>query len=199
MSGKEAGAVFLDRDGTLIEDVSYIAHPDQVRLLPGVASVLSDLEEHDVPRVIVTNQSGIARGLLSESDYQAVHDRIVELLGAAGASVTAAYHCPHHPDFGGSCNCRKPGTLLFERATAELHLDPAASLFVGDRWRDVQPGLSLGGTAFLIPSPATPPDELQVARASGLVAQSLEDAVSRWRARSMRLPGPEARDYNPAS
>ena len=199
MSGKEAGAVFMDRDGTLIEDVSYIAHPDQVRLLPGVASVLADLEEHDIPRVIVTNQSGIARGLLSESDYQAVHRRIVELLAEEQASVTAAYHCPHHPDFSGSCDCRKPGTRLFERAAAELHLDPAASLFVGDRWRDVQPGLSLGGAAFLVPSAATPPDELRVAREAGLMAQSLEDAVSRWRARSMRLPGPEARDYNPAS
>ncbi|HLV27119.1 MAG TPA: HAD family hydrolase [Gemmatimonadales bacterium] len=192
-------AVFLDRDGTLVHDVSYIRSPDQVRLLPGVAPVLVALELLEIPRVIVTNQSGIARGMFSEADYEAVHGRLTELLAEQGASITAEYHCPHHPDFTGACECRKPGTQLFERAAAELNLAPEASLFIGDRWRDVQPGLALGGTAALVPAASTPESDVATARAAGLLAENLAEAVSRWRVATLRVPGSEPQGYNPAT
>lgn len=182
-------AVFLDRDGTLMDDSGYPSDPGHVRLVPHVAPVLAELELWGVPRILVTNQSGIARGMLTEEDYARVHARLVELLAAAGASLTAEYHCPHHPDFSGDCDCRKPSTAMFLRAAAEHSLDPGASLFVGDRWRDVAPGIELGGMALLVPSPGTPPDETHRAAAEGRVAASLADAVTRWRG-TIRDRGP---------
>lgn len=148
--------------------------------------------------MVVTNQSGIARGMLSERDYQRVHERLVELLAAQGATLTAAYHCPHHPEFTGECDCRKPGTLLFERAATEHALDPARSLFVGDRWRDVAPGLALGGTALLIPSPATPEQERERAERGGFLAATLVEAVDRWIKLPERLPEDGPAGYTPA-
>lgn len=192
------GAVFLDRDGTLIHDEHYLGNPDQVKLLPGVPDALRSLEQLGIPRVIVTNQSGIARGMFTEADYQAVHARLLELLDEHGVSVTAEYHCPHHPEFTGECDCRKPGTLLFERAAAIHNLDTAASLFVGDRWRDVQPGLTLGGTGALIPSPSTPEVDVARARAAGLLGTSLGETINAWLSASSRLPYPETQGYNPA-
>lgn len=173
-------AVFFDRDGTLMEDAGYPSRPDQVRLVPNVAHVLAELELWGVPRILVTNQSGIARGLLTEDDYTRVHTRLIELLREAGASLTAEYHCPHHPDYSGGCDCRKPATAMFLRAAAEHALDPSASLFVGDRWRDVTPGIHLGGTAYLIPSASTPPTEVQLAQGENRLATSLAEAVRRW-------------------
>ena len=100
--------------------------------------------------VIVTNQSGIARGLYSEADYHAVAERLGEVLDSVGAPVEAVYYCPHHPDFTGPCDCRKPGTGMYLQAARELGLDPARSFFVGDRVKDVTPGLRLGGHGILV-------------------------------------------------
>ena len=102
-------AVFLDRDGTIIEDTGFVADPAEVRLLPGAASAIARLNRAGIPAIVVTNQSGIARGLLDEAGYSAVARRLDALLDAAGARLDADYHCPHHPDFGGTCECRKPG------------------------------------------------------------------------------------------
>lgn len=143
-------AVFLDRDGTLIEDVGYLRHPDQVRLLPGAAAAVRRLCESGRAVVVVTNQSGIARGLLSEADYAATARRLEELLEEAGAALDAQYHCPHLPDVSGPCECRKPGTLLYRRAADQLGLDLAASWWVGDRARDVEPAAAFGGRALLL-------------------------------------------------
>jgi D-glycero-D-manno-heptose 1,7-bisphosphate phosphatase len=144
------GAVFLDRDGTIIADIGYPRDPALVRLLPGAAEGLGRLAAAGWPLVVVSNQSGIARGLLTEADYRAVMDRTAALLSGAGAPFLADYQCPHHPDLTGPCECRKPGTLLFRRAAADHDLDLSASWFVGDRWRDVEPGLALGGQGLLV-------------------------------------------------
>ncbi len=144
------GAVFLDRDGTIIEDTGYLADPASVRLLPGAADAIARLNRAGLPVIVVTNQSGIARGLLDEAAYAATARRLDEILASAGARLDAHYHCPHHPDFTGPCDCRKPGPLLYQRAAAEHGLDLASSWWVGDRLRDVQPAGRFGGRSVLI-------------------------------------------------
>jgi histidinol-phosphate phosphatase family protein len=143
-------AVFLDRDGTLIEDRHYLRDPNLVRLLPGAADAVRRLDRAGLPVVVVTNQSGIARGLLTEADYQATARRLEELLAAGGAPLAGQYHCPHHPDISGRCECRKPGTQLYCLAADELGLDLTRSWWVGDRLRDITAATRFGGRGLLL-------------------------------------------------
>lgn len=143
-------AVFLDRDGTLIEEAHYLSDPTGVRLLPGAADALARLRAAGYALVLVTNQSGIARGLYTEDAYHRVAARVDELLRGAGVPLDGAYYCPHHPDHGAPCTCRKPGTGLYETAATELGLDAADSWYVGDKVSDVLPAAALGGRAVLV-------------------------------------------------
>lgn len=171
------GAVFLDRDGTLVRDPGYLHDPALVELLPGVAPGLAALAGAGWPLVIVSNQSGIARGLYGPEGFAAVQDRIAELLAPQGVRFAGAYFCPHHPDFTGPCDCRKPAVALFEQAARELQLDLAKSWMVGDRLRDAEPALRLGGRGVLIAGPA-PSGEGARARLLGLeVAPDFAAAV----------------------
>jgi D-glycero-D-manno-heptose 1,7-bisphosphate phosphatase len=188
-------AVFLDRDGTIIYDAEYIWNPDDIRLLPGAADAIARLNAVRIPVIVITNQSGIARGLLTNQQYEAVRARLDELLAARGAHLDASYFCPHHPAFGTTCECRKPGTLLYRQAAAALGIDLATSTFVGDRWRDVAPAIELGGRGILIAGPSTPPDELRKAQAHAQVAHSLADVVER--VVLSRAPLPAARIQRP--
>ena len=174
MSGR--AAVFLDRDGTLIEDRHYLRHPEQVRLLPGAADAVRRLNAAGLAAVVVTNQSGIARGLLSEADYRATVQRVDELLHAAGARLDGHYHCPHLPELTGPCDCRKPGPLLYRQAALDLGLDLAASWWVGDRERDVAGADHFGGRGLLVLTGAGAGESVRVpARA---VAADLAAAVA---------------------
>ena len=146
----ERRAVFLDRDGTIIEDTGYIAEPAAVRLVPGAAGAIARLNQAGLPVIVVTNQSGIARGLLDEAAYAATARRLDALLAAAGARLEGHYHCPHHPDITGPCECRKPGPLLYQRAAADHGLRLARSWWVGDRLRDVLPAERFNGHGLLI-------------------------------------------------
>jgi D-glycero-D-manno-heptose 1,7-bisphosphate phosphatase len=148
--GQRRPAVFLDRDGTLVVERNYLADPARVELVPGACEALRRLREAGFALIVVTNQSGIARGLYGEADYLAVRERIREMLLACGVRIDGVYHCPHHPDFTGECECRKPGTLLFERAAREHDLDPRRSWFIGDRLKDVQPARAMGGAGLLV-------------------------------------------------
>jgi D-glycero-D-manno-heptose 1,7-bisphosphate phosphatase len=152
-------AVFLDRDGTIIRDTAYVRDPDDVELLPGAAAAIRRLNERSLPVIVVTNQSGIARGLLTEQDYERVRMRLDTLLAAEGARIDASYHCPHHPDFSGPCECRKPRLKLYRRAAVDHGLDLARSFYVGDRKRDVEPMLNLYGQGILIRCESTPPED----------------------------------------
>jgi histidinol-phosphate phosphatase family protein len=169
------GAVFLDRDGTIIEDTGYPGDPAAVRLLPGAAPAIARLNRAGIPAIVVTNQSGIARGLLDESAYAAVARRLDALLAAEGARLDADYHCPHHPDITGPCECRKPGPLLYRMAAADHRLHLADSWWVGDRTRDVVPAERLGGRGILIAHP--PDNELSPAGARFPVVPDLSAAV----------------------
>src|SRR5205823_6206537 len=106
---------FLDRDGTIVAEAHYHADPARVHLVPRVAQALLDLRENNYALVVVTNQSGIARGLYTEADFHAVQARVGELLGAEGVALDGVYYCPHHPDFTGPCDCRKPAVGLYMR------------------------------------------------------------------------------------
>jgi D-glycero-D-manno-heptose 1,7-bisphosphate phosphatase len=156
MSGRPA--VFLDRDGTVIEDRDYLRDPAEVRLLPGAAAAVRALNEAGFPAVVVTNQSGIARGLLTEAEYEATAQRLDSLLAAERARLDARYHCPHLPELTGPCECRKPGALLYERAARELDLDLARSWWVGDRLRDVEAAGRFGGRGTLVLTGAGVPE-----------------------------------------
>lgn len=173
------GAVFLDRDGTIIVDARYARDPDAVQLIPGAAAAIRRVNLAKWPVVVVTNQSGIARGLLTHEDYEAVRDRVDALLDAEHARIDAAYMCPHHPDFTGACECRKPGTLLFRRAAEEHDIDLPKSWYIGDKMRDVTPARVFGGQGILVPSAATPEHEIATARREFRVAESLDEAVTR--------------------
>jgi D-glycero-D-manno-heptose 1,7-bisphosphate phosphatase len=108
-----------------------------------------------------------------------VHARFRDLMAGSGARIDAAYHCPHHPDHTGRCACRKPGTEMFERAAADWTVDTDRSAFIGDRWRDVEPSLVLGGRAVLVPGKSTPDEEIARAHADGEVAANVLEAVDR--------------------
>lgn len=143
-------AVFFDRDGTLIADTGYAARPEDVRLIPGAAAAVAQVNAAGYLAVVATNQSGIARGLISLEQYHAVAARTAELLADQGARLDAQFFCPHYPDVTGPCECRKPGVKLYRDADAQFGIDFAGSVWIGDRLRDVEPACTLGGTGILV-------------------------------------------------
>lgn len=171
-------AVFLDRDGTIIRDAHYIKDPRQVELLPGVPEGLQRLQGSGFLLVVITNQSGIGRGFFKEAQYAAVRDQLDALLAKHGVVLTASYHCPHHPEADGPCDCRKPGTLLFERAIRDLGIDVANSVAIGDRWRDLAPAISLGARGILVPVKKTSDADVAEALAGAALAEDFAHAVS---------------------
>jgi D,D-heptose 1,7-bisphosphate phosphatase len=141
-------AVFLDRDGTLNPDPGYISDPADFSLFDGVAETLAKLQEAGYLLVLITNQSGIARGLIRLEELDAIHAKLQGLLAAAGTKLDGIYFCPHHPDFSyegvTSCSCRKPGSQLLLDAIEDLNIEVANSYMVGDRVSDVKSGIGAG-------------------------------------------------------
>ncbi|MFC6093456.1 D-glycero-alpha-D-manno-heptose-1,7-bisphosphate 7-phosphatase [Saccharothrix lopnurensis] len=147
-------AVLFDRDGTLIRDVPYNGDPDKVEPMPGARGVLRALRARGVRTGVVTNQSGIGRGLLTPAQVEAVNTRVEELLGPFGTWRI----CPHHPDDG--CGCRKPAPGMVLDACARLGARPGRTYLIGDIEADVAAGLAAGVTPILVPTPVTLPDEV---------------------------------------
>lgn len=172
-------ALLLDRDGTLIHDAHYLRDPAQVHLLPGAVEMVRAFQQAGWALVVVTNQAGIARGLITEAQYEAVRTRLDALLAAEGITLDLSLHCPHHPDFTGPCACRKPGTALHEAARDQLGLDLSRSVWIGDRWHDLAPAHVFGGRGILIPSVDSPADEVVRAEREAEVAQSRDEIVTR--------------------
>jgi D-glycero-D-manno-heptose 1,7-bisphosphate phosphatase len=144
-------AIFLDRDGTIVEDdAGFLHEPEKVKLLAGAADAIRRLNERGLLVVIVTNQSGIARGRYTVADYHAVQQRLAELLAADGARIDGSYFCPHHPQFTGPCDCRKPGLKLYRDAERAFDIDFSRSWWIGDRLADVEPARKLGGHPILV-------------------------------------------------
>ena len=150
-------AVFLDRDGTIIEEVGYLDSLDLIRLFPWTIDSLRALKRFGLALVVVTNQSGIARGLLTCEGVERVHEEIAARLRAGGVDVDAYYYCPHHPngsvaEFARACDCRKPGRGLVDRAAHDLNVDPARSFVVGDKWTDVALAHVIGARGIFVRS-----------------------------------------------
>ncbi len=148
-------AVFLDRDGTVNEQMGYINHLSRFHLLPGVAAAIRRLNERGIPVIIVTNQSGLARGYFPPALLAQVHEKMVEELAAGGARLDGIYVCPHHPEakreeYRLDCDCRKPKTGLFATAAVEHHIDLSASFVVGDRWSDLKAAAACAATGVLV-------------------------------------------------
>lgn len=163
-------AVFLDRDGTINEEVHFLAHPQDLRLLPGAAQALVRLRRAGLALVVLSNQSGLARGLFSEDDLLAVQAELVRQLAGQGAVLDGFYHCPHLPEgrverYATICDCRKPRPGLVLQAARELGLALEGSFMVGDRLRDVACGRAAGLTSILVQTgqqdgpPASPAEE----------------------------------------
>jgi D-glycero-D-manno-heptose 1,7-bisphosphate phosphatase len=149
-----APGVFLDRDGTINEDSGYLADPSSLRLLPGVGPALRLLQERGFRLVVVSNQSGVARGYLTEAMLAEIHQRLERLLETEGVSLSGVYYCPHHPEgappYRQSCHCRKPQGGLVERAAREHKIDLSRSYVVGDQLVDVELARQSGMTAILV-------------------------------------------------
>ena len=141
-------AVFIDRDGTLIDDIGYLADPDGLSFYPGIPEALRRLQDEGYLIVVVTNQSGIGRGYFSEETALAVNHAMLRLLREKGVQVAAIYFCPHHPDDG--CSCRKPGQLMIHRALKDLDIDSSISWIVGDIDKDIWAGINAGIRPILV-------------------------------------------------
>jgi len=151
----DRAAVFIDRDGTLTEEVGYVNHPSRLRLLPRSAEAIHRLNAAGMAAVVVTNQAGLARGYFSADVLRATNDALVARLKDAGAHLDGIYVCPHHPTEGTppyrvACDCRKPAPGLLQRAAAELDLDLAASTMIGDKASDLVPARRVGARAVLV-------------------------------------------------
>lgn len=182
-------AFFLDRDGVVNEELDYLYQPEKVVILPGVAAALRRLHQEGFLTIVVTNQSGVARGMYGERDVHAVHDRIRELLAADGATVDGFYYCPHHPKFGTPCDCRKPRPGMLLAACRDFDIGPARSAMAGDRLSDIEAGRSAGCRACYLLKTGYGLETIRRENITGIdVAEDLADAVDRFLKLERTLP-----------
>jgi heptosyltransferase-2 len=185
--------IFLDRDGTLNRDLSYIRTPEELELLPGAAEAVARLKQAGATLVLITNQSGVARGFITIEVLKLIHARLLNLLDQGHGSLDAIYFCPHHPEDG--CLCRKPQTGMVDRARVDLGLDLSPCYVVGDQSRDVEVGRRIGARTVLVMTGPTSPESLAHLKAEGrlpdYVAADLAEAAS-WilEDAAARKPGP---------
>ena len=171
--------VFFDRDGTLNPDPGYIGRPEDFELHPGVGAALSRLNRAGARLILVTNQSGIARGMFTLADLEAIHDKLRRLLALHGARLDAIYHCPHHPDE--CCTCRKPAVGMAERAIADFALNRSCMYLVGDQSVDIEMAKRLKARSIFVTTGHGSRETLSALSARGLqpdyVANGLDAAV----------------------
>lgn len=181
-------AAFLDRDGTLIEEVGHLADPDDLRVLPGAAAGVKRLREAGAVVVIVTNQPVVARGLIDEAGVRRIHDKLEKILAADGASVDAIYYCPHHPEkshpeandpkYRRDCECRKPKPGMLIEAARRFGVDMARSFMIGDTTRDMLTARNAGCRAVLVRTGYGGKDELFNAKPDAVCADVA--AAAEW-------------------
>jgi len=148
-------AVFLDRDGTINKDVNYLNHPDQVELIAGSAEAVKLLNDNGFMVVVITNQSGVARGIIDEEKLPLIKDRLRSLLKESGAKIDGYYYCPHYPEgkikkYAIKCDCRKPQPGMLKSAAEDLDIDLGKSYVVGDKICDVELGRNGGAVAIMV-------------------------------------------------
>jgi len=181
-------AVFLDRDGTVTEEVGYLTSLDMLKLIPGAGASIKRLNESGYKVVLVTNQSGVARGYFPETLVDDAHVLLRRMLMEHGALLDGIYYCPHHPTAGKEqyttvCDCRKPETGLLDRAAGDLGIDLKQSFMIGDKWSDVELGHRAGMRSILVRTGFSPDDpgnkRPDHVRDPDLTAHDLAEAV-RW-------------------
>jgi D,D-heptose 1,7-bisphosphate phosphatase len=155
LSTTKTKAVFLDRDGVINEDVNYLSNMADFRLLPSVPEAIRELKSKGYLTIVITNQAAIAKGILTIKELEAMHVEIETELASRGAIIDAIYYCPHHPEgiikkYAVSCNCRKPGIGMIEKAIEEFNIDPEISFLVGDKTGDILAGERAGLTTVLV-------------------------------------------------
>lgn len=186
MAAPGRAALFVDRDGTIIEERHHLADPEGVAILPGVAAALRTARTQGMPVIVVSNQAGVGRGLFPESQVHAVNARLRSLLRVEGVELDAIRYCPHAPEQG--CECRKPGTLLLREAAEDLRVSLGGSVMIGDRWIDVQAGHAAGAGGVLVltgygageKAAGPPPDFAPADQVCGDLAGAVEWCLARW-------------------
>lgn len=149
------GAIFIDRDGTLNEDIGYVSTPYELILYPWAAEAVRVINGSRFKAIVITNQSGIARGMYNEEALRNIHSRMIEGLSGEGARLDGVYYCPHHPDVGEAryriaCECRKPRTGMLDKAAREHNIDLARSFVIGDKASDIELAENAGTRAALV-------------------------------------------------
>ena len=168
--GNNRKALFLDRDGVINYDTGYTYKREDLSLIEGIIPLCLAAQEKGYLLIVITNQSGIARGMYTVEQMHSFHQHLSTILIEKGIFIQAFYYCPHHPSLTGNCLCRKPGTLLFDKATAKFNLEASKCWMVGDRERDVQAGQEAGCKTILLSPPMKSRADYQV--------EKLTDAIS---------------------
>ena len=167
--------VFIDRDDTLCKDVGYCSRPEDLELFPGAGEGIKLINDNGFKVVVITNQSGIARGYFNEETLKRIHEKMKNDLAVYGAHVDAIYYCPHHPDDG--CECRKPAPKMGLQAIQDMDINPSKSFVIGDRLMDILFARNLGCRAILISNPKGLEELQKAGVCADYVASNLEEAA----------------------
>lgn len=175
-------AVFLDRDGTINREVDYLRSIRQLRILPGAASSIKELNQLGFLVIIISNQPVVARGWLTEQGVDEIHIELLRRLTKKGAKINAIYYCPHHPSgrlkkYRTACDCRKPNTGLLKKAVRDFEIDLGKSFFIGDRTGDILAGQRVGTKTILVQTGYGGTDNLHNVKPDA-IAKNLEEATS---------------------
>jgi D-glycero-D-manno-heptose 1,7-bisphosphate phosphatase len=199
LSAPGSPAAFLDRDGTIIEDLGYLGDPDGIRFIPGAIQALQVLHRAGYRLVLVTNQAGVARGLITEADVGRVNARLAARLAEAGVPLHGVYYCPHHPEHGPpeyrrDCDCRKPKPGMIHQAMRDLDLDPARSVVIGDHGTDAALAQTFPGMRAILVRTGHGAEEWEKLQAGTLtrpehVAEDLQAAVKWFLAQAEQRDG----------
>jgi len=174
---KAKKAIFLDRDGTICEDVGYLSRPEQIKLFPFAAEAVRLLNENGFIVILITNQSGIARGFFDENALREIHEKLVSELAEQNAKLDAIYFCPHNSV--DNCACRKPKTGMIEQATKDFSIDLKNSWMIGDKWIDVETGFRAKTKTALVLTGYGQKDIQQLERKPDIIAESLFETVEK--------------------
>lgn len=167
--------VFLDRDGTINEDLNYIDSPERLIIIDGASSAIRKLNSKGFKVVVITNQSGVGRGYFTKEAVDVVNKRLEEILKKDGAHLDGIYYCLHHPD--DNCECRKPKIGLVEKAKKDLHIDLNKSYIVGDKISDIEIAQNIGGKGILVLTGKGKDEEKKIKQKPCYIAKDLSDAV----------------------
>ena len=187
VSGKSGskGAVFLDRDGTIVRQVELMHDVNQLRVLPNAAKAIKLLNERGIPVVVITNQPVVARGISTEREVEAVHAELMRRLHRGGAHIDAFYFCPHHPNatlerYRSNCSCRKPEPGMIQQASAQMEIDLKGSVMIGDTTQDVEAGRRAGVRTILVRTGHGGKDPWQYSAVPDWTAADLLEAAQKW-------------------